>query len=234
MQTTSIKIEDIPAILWGGPSDRLFIAVHGHMSSKTDRVIELLAEAAARKGYRTLSFDLPEHGDRKLESRPCTTENCVADLSAAVNHGLSLSKDISLFGCSMGAYFSLLACGDIALRQALFLSPVVDMERLIRRMMAAIDVSESRLEREKRIPTPFGQTLDWDYYSYVKARPIAKWKHPTAILSAEDDKVSEPAAVASFAKKFNCKLRTIPDAEHYFHTEVQLAAFSRWLNENIA
>jgi len=33
------KIKDISAILWGNKSDRLFIAVHGNMSNKTDDVI---------------------------------------------------------------------------------------------------------------------------------------------------------------------------------------------------
>ncbi len=220
-------------MLWGEPADRLFIAVHGHMSRKDDTVIGMVAEAAAEKGWRTLSFDLPEHGDRKTEGRACTAENCAADIASVLNYGTTMSKETSLFGCSMGAYFSLLACGNVPLRQCLFLSPVVDMERLIRGMMAALDVSEARLEREKRIPTPFGQTLDWDYYSYVKARPVNAWKHPTAILHADGDKVSEPAAVAAFAHKFGCRLQTVPDAEHYFHTETHLSVFRQWLRETI-
>ena len=34
------KINNIPAILWGEKSEKLFIAVHGNMSNKEDAVIE--------------------------------------------------------------------------------------------------------------------------------------------------------------------------------------------------
>lgn len=44
---------------------KIFIAVHGNMSNKEDAVIQILAEEADRKGYQVLSFDLPEHGERK-------------------------------------------------------------------------------------------------------------------------------------------------------------------------
>ena len=43
-----------------------FIAVHGNMSNKEDAVIQILAEEANQKGYQVLSFDLPEHGERKM------------------------------------------------------------------------------------------------------------------------------------------------------------------------
>lgn len=44
-----LKIEGIPAILWGEPSDKLFIAIHGNMSSKDDDVIVIFAEEAIAK-----------------------------------------------------------------------------------------------------------------------------------------------------------------------------------------
>lgn len=66
-QTERITIpgaaEGIPALLWGPASDRWIIAVHGNFSHKADRVIALLARRAAEKGYRMLSFDLPQHGE---------------------------------------------------------------------------------------------------------------------------------------------------------------------------
>ena len=45
------KINNIPAVLWGEKSEKLFIAVHGNMSNKEDTVIEILAEEAVKKGY---------------------------------------------------------------------------------------------------------------------------------------------------------------------------------------
>ncbi|MBN3376592.1 alpha/beta hydrolase, partial [Clostridium botulinum] len=35
----NLKIKNIPAILWGNKSDKLFIAVHGNMSNKEDEII---------------------------------------------------------------------------------------------------------------------------------------------------------------------------------------------------
>ena len=65
MNTEYIKINGIPAIVWGEMSDKVWLCVHGKMSSK--EAFESLAEIAEKKGYQTLSFDLPQHGDRKDE-----------------------------------------------------------------------------------------------------------------------------------------------------------------------
>lgn len=65
MLKDNFKISNIPAVLWGAKSEKIFIAVHGNMSNKEDAVIQILAEEANQKGYQVLSFDLPEHGERK-------------------------------------------------------------------------------------------------------------------------------------------------------------------------
>ena len=101
---------EIPAILWGNSLDRLIIAVHGDMSNKEDKVIELLAESAISKNYSVLSFDLPEHGDRKNNhDYECNPSHCVSDLRAVYSYVSALSAEIDLFACSIGVYFSLLA-----------------------------------------------------------------------------------------------------------------------------
>lgn len=159
MVRQNFQIENIPAILWGNKSDKLFIAVHGNLSNKADDAIILLAEEVAAAGYQTLSFDLPRHGDRKDITDACTVQNCVRDLNKVMTCAKSLSNDISLFACSMGAYFSLLEYKNEPFRQCLFLSPVVNMERIINNMMKVFNVSEKRLREEKEIPTPIGEIL---------------------------------------------------------------------------
>jgi len=129
-----LKIESIPAILWGGKSDKLFIAIHGNMSNKADDVIAIFAEEATAAGYQVLSFDLPEHGERKNEATLCKVQNCVRDLKLIMKYAKLVSENISIFACSMGAYFSLLAYEEEPLQQSIFLSPVVDMERMIGNM----------------------------------------------------------------------------------------------------
>ena len=60
-----IKISNIPAIVWGKESDKVYLFVHGKMSSKESA--EVFAKIAEEKGYQTISFDLPQHGDRAHE-----------------------------------------------------------------------------------------------------------------------------------------------------------------------
>lgn len=229
----NLMIESIPAILWGDSSDKLFIAVHGNMSRKDDDAIVIFAEEAIEKGYQVLSFDLPEHGDRKGEDYVCKVQNCVNDLTAIAEYAKTISSNISVFACSMGCYFSLLAYRDVSLEQCLFLSPVLNMERIIDNMMRWFNISEERLKEEKEIKTPIGQTLYWDYYCYVKSHPIDTWNKPTAILYGSNDNICEFNVVSEFAKYHHCKLHVLEHGEHYFNTEEQLQYFRQWLEDNI-
>lgn len=231
MTKQEIKINGIPAILWGSKADRLFVAVHGNMSNKADTVIAIFAEEAVSRGYQVLSFDLPKHGDRINEPYTCSVQNCVHDIGIILSYAWEHSDCISLFTCSMGAYFSLLSCADMQLEQCLFLSPVTDMERIIRNMMQSFSISEERLKAEKEIPTPAGQTLYWDYFQYVISHPINVWNSPTSILYGSSDFLCEETSVKAFAEKFVCNLRIFENGEHYFHTEEQLAFFRQWLKD---
>ena len=228
-----LHIENIPAILWGESSSHLFIVIHGNQSNKEDDAIAAFAECAVSKGYQALSFDLPDHGERKAENVPCKVQNAVQDLKTIMRFANEMTKSISFFACSMGAYFSLLAYNDIALQQALFLAPLVDMERMIHNMMTWFNVSEERLKAEQEITTPIGQTLYWDYYCYVREHPIAKWNVTTAILYGAEDETVEFDTVEAFAKRFHADLQSMEQGEHYFHTEEQLSFFRQWCERSI-
>ncbi|MEF9958742.1 alpha/beta hydrolase [Niameybacter sp.] len=233
MLKKEIKINHIPAILWGEDSERLFIAVHGNMSSKSDSPISILAEEVVPLGYQVLSFDLPEHGDRKNESTLCKVETCIQELTEIMDFALARAKHISLFACSMGAYFSLLSYKDTCLEQSLFLSPVVNMKRIINNMMTWVDITEEQLKCEKEMLTPIGQILYWDYYSYVKANPIIQWNRPTSILYGEKDELCEVEIIKKFAKKFKCNLEVAYGAQHYFHTSEELIYYRQWLKKSL-
>ena len=227
----NLEIGNIPAILWGGKSDKIFIAVHGNMSNKADDVITIFAQEATAANYQVISFDLPEHGDRKKESTPCKVQNCIQELNLIMEYAKSLSGDIRIFACSMGAYFSLLTYRNEPLQQSIFLSPVVDMERMIGSMMAGLNISDGRLKAEKVIETPIGVTLYWDYYRYVKSHPVNAWSVPTSILYGSEDNVCDYNTVSSFSKQFNCNLKIMEGGEHYFHTNEQLLFFREWVRK---
>lgn len=233
MRKEKLMIGNIPALLWGEKSDELIVAVHGNMSHKEDVPIGILAEEALACGYQVLSFDLPQHGEREADQTPCKVQECVRELSEVMGFARRHALETSLFACSMGAYFSLLAYRDVPLRQSLFLSPVVDMGRIIDNMMKWFDISETRLQTELEIATPIGQTLYWDYYCYVKDHPLTSWESPTAILYGGADEICESDRISSFVDEFKCSLDVLENGEHYFHTAEQLEFYRQWLKRSL-
>lgn len=233
MKIEKFEIKNIPTILWGEKSEKIFIAVHGNMSNKEDESIKIFAEEAISKGYQVISFDLPEHGERKNEEYPCKIQNCVKDLDYIMDYAKKNYKEVNLFACSMGVYFSLVAYKDEKLNQSLFLSPLLDMERMITNMMKWFDIEEEKLKLEKEIMTPIGQKLYWDYYCYVKENPVIKWDIETKILYGSKDDVCELDVLNAFVNRFDCDLEILKDGEHYFHTKKQLSFFRDWIRKNI-
>lgn len=228
-----ITINNIPSITWGDDSDRVVIAVHGNQSNKADVPIEILANNASTKGYQVLSFDLPKHGDRVNESTLCKVQPCIDELQIIMQYAKTKWKHISLFANSMGAYFSLLAYPSEPLEKVFFLSPVVDMQRIIENMMMWFSISEEQLERQQIVQTPIGQDLYWDYYCFVKEHPIIKWSAPTYILYGDSDDLCEYDITYQFTERFSCKLNIAKETGHYFHTQTELAVLNNWLEEVI-
>lgn len=217
----------------GREKEHVFIAVHGNMSNKEDTVIKLLAEVAVEKDCQVLSFDLPQHGERKKIDIPCKVQFCVKDLKTIMLYAKQHWKNISLFACSIGAYFSLLAYKEQALEQCLFLSPVVDMGRIISNMMMWFNVTPERLQKEQEIETTIGQILYWDYYCYVNEHPVDKWNVATVVLYGAKDDLCEYETISNFAKRFHCQLEIMQQGEHFFHTNEQLNVFKNWLKRYI-
>ena len=235
MKIEKIKINNIPSIIWGERSNKVFIAVHGNMSNKEDDVIKILAENATSKGYQVLSFDLPEHGERKDDiNYLCKVQNCVKDLKQIIEYAKKNYVEINLWACSMGVYFSLLEYKDEEIKQCVFLSPVVNMKVIIDNMMLWSNTTEKNLEEKQEIKTDFGQTLYWDYYKYVKENPIVNWNKETFILYGSKDNMQEQSIIQEFSKRFNCELTILENAEHYFHTKEQLEFYKNWLDKAIS
>ena len=235
MKIEKIKKNNIPSIIWGERSNKLFIAVHGNMSNKEDVVIKILAKKVTSNGYQLLSFDLPEHGERKDDTNYlCKVQNCVKDLKQIIEYAKKNYVEINLWACSMGAYFSLLAYKDEDIKNSLFLSPVVNMKVIIDNMMLWSNTTEKELEEKQEIKTNLGQTLYWDYYKYVKENPIVNWNKETFILYGSKDNMQEQSIIQEFSDKFNCKLSILENGEHYFHKEEQLNYYKKWLDKAIS
>lgn len=234
MKIDRLNIGNIPSIIWGEKSSKVFIAVHGNMSNKEDEVIKILAENVVSKGYQLLSFDLPEHGERKdNKSYLCKVQNCVKDLKQIIEYAKVNYDEINLWACSMGAYFSLISYKDEDIKNSLFLSPVVNMKVIIDNMMLLENITEEDLKEKQEINTNSGQTLYWDYYKYVKENPIVNWNKETYILYGSKDNMQEQNIIQKFSNKFNCKLSILENGEHYFCTEEQLDYYKNWIDRII-
>lgn len=220
----------IPAILWGELSDKMVIGVHGNLSHKADDIMNLVSKVAVQCGYQMLTFDLPNHGDRHEADYELTPQNCISDLLAVYAYAEKTANEISLFACSLGAYFSLLAYGGKSIHSAWFLSPVVDMEKLISGMMAGFGVSEEKLKRERRVELPIGEVLDWDYYTFVRENPVLlNWGESVSILHSLNDEISPCHDIKIFAKTHLAALVIDETGEHFYHTESQLKTVENWL-----
>ncbi|MBP0990888.1 MAG: alpha/beta hydrolase [Oscillospiraceae bacterium] len=133
---------------------------------------------------------------------------------------------------SIGAYFSMVSLFDKPIERAYFISPIVDMEKLIYNMMKSAGVTEEELKERGVIGTEFGEDLSWKYLSYVKEHKI-KWDIPTKILYGENDVLTDFETVRGFAETHNATLTVMPGGEHWFHTEEQMRFLDSWLLKSI-
>lgn len=139
-------------------------------------------------------------------------------------------EEIWVIANSIGAYFLMNAPEIPKLRRAWFLSPVVDMEGLIGKMMLWANVTEADLQAQKTIPTNFGETLSWDYLTYVRSHPL-EWRVPTHILCGAEDTMTDYSAAAAFAEKTGASLDLLMGAEHWFHTPEQMECVDAWIDQ---
>ena len=89
--------------------------------------------------------------------------------------------EIILIANSIGAYFAMNALSGKKIHKAILISPIVDMEKIIKNLMQAENVTENELREKKIIPTHFGENLSWNYLKYVRENKI-DWQSPTEIL----------------------------------------------------
>ena len=222
-------VNGIPAILWGEKSDRLYLFVHGKLSSK--EAAASFAPIAAGKGYQTLSFDLARHGERK-DGAKLDVFSGMRDLNAMADYAFSGWKRVSLYACSIGAYFSLQTYAEKPFEKALFQSPIDDMGYLVGQMMQWFHVTPEELKEKGVIDTPV-DPLRWDYYQYIQAHPVEQWPIPTAVLYGGKDNLQSLEVMEKFCQRFHGRLTVSPDSEHPFMGPEDGKIVESWLRENI-
>ena len=139
---------------------------------------------------------------------------------------------VILIANSIGAFLSMYTLAEKKISQALFISPIVNMEKLITDMMMWSNVTEDELQSKKEIPTAFGETLSWAYLCYVRKHPIV-WSIPTCILYGEKDKLTSIDTISEFTNQIGATLTVMEDGEHWFHTDTQMTVIDNWICNSI-
>ena len=141
-------------------------------------------------------------------------------------------KKISIIANSIGAYFTMLSLTNKNIEKAFFISPIVDMEKLITDMMFLENITEEELYKKKEIKSSFGETLSWDYLTFVRKNPI-EWNVPTYILYGEKDNWTSYEIILNFTNKLKANLTIMRDGEHWFHTKEQMEFLNNWIKSLI-
>ena len=137
-------------------------------------------------------------------------------------------KKISIIANSIGAYFTMLSLTNKNIEKAFFISPIVDMEKLITDMMVSENITEEELYKKKEIKTSFGETISWKYLTFVRKNPI-EWNVLTYILYGEKDNMTSYETILNFTNKSKANLTIMRDGEHWFHTDEQIEFLNNWI-----
>ncbi len=185
--------------------------------------------AAEAEHYRPLFPDCEVVG---LDYRGATPWEAGPEIAVAAAKLKDRCGELILIANSIGAFFAMNAGIETLVQRAFFISPVVDMEKLISGMMKQASVTEDELKRRRTVPTGLGEDLSWDYLCYVREHPL-RWSVPTEILYGRNDCLTSYETVAAFADAHNIRLTVMEDGEHWFHTPEQILFLDRWIMDNI-
>lgn len=137
-------------------------------------------------------------------------------------------EKIVLIANSIGAYFAMHTLQNCHIEKALFISPILDMEKLITDMLHWANVSEKQLCEKGEISTNFGETLYWKYLCFVRENPI-NWHIPTEILYGKKDNMTSYETVVEFVNSHNAHVTVMEEGQHWFHTKKELLFLDNWM-----
>ena len=106
MKTEQLFIENTPAVLYGEPSDTLWLFVHGQFGCKEEALpfAEIVAPDA-----QVLSIDLPNHGTRQNRNEEFAPWTAAPELTRVMAYARAHWRATNVRATSIGAYFARLA-----------------------------------------------------------------------------------------------------------------------------
>lgn len=185
--------------------------------------------AAESKHYKPL---FPSCDVIGLDYKSFTPWETGEEIGSAVTNLKAEYDSIILIANSIGAFFCMSAGIDTMIEKAYFISPIIDMEKLITDMMSWANVTEDELKQQGVIHTDFGEELSWKYLCYVRDHPI-RWDCQTAILYGSHDNLTSYETIRTFAEKHNADLTVMENGEHWFHIEKEMKFLDEWIRSSI-
>lgn len=167
-----------------------------------------------------------------LDYRSSTPWDAGKELNEAIAELSARYGRIILIANSIGAYFSMNAGIEEYVSHAYFVSPIVDMEKLIMDMLVCAGTTEHDLRDRGIISTDFGEDLSWEYLCYVRKHTIS-WNVPTDILYGSGDSLTSIETISAFARKHHANITVMEKGEHWFHTDEQMLFLDEWIRNRV-
>ncbi len=138
-------------------------------------------------------------------------------------------RNVYLIANSIGAFYAYRYLSSFKIKKAFFISPLVNMRKIIDKMMKKYSITLERFKNEKIIVLENGQAISFDFYQSLDN--VDHWDVKTHILYGQNDKLVDHESIFSFASAHNCSLTILKNGDHYFHTPGQLKCIKKWINE---
>lgn len=162
------------------------------------------------------------------EYLPWVVEKQIRDVYQKLD---SQYDQILILANSIGAYFSMLALQDLPIQKALFISPILNMEKSITDTLQTNNLTETDLKERQEI-TLGRKNLSWKYLQFVREHPI-DWQVETEILYGENDDHTSKTVLEDFIKSHNAHVTIMENGEHWFHTKEQLNFLDNWMQKAV-
>lgn len=138
-------------------------------------------------------------------------------------------KRVFVVANSIGAFYAYTYLSQFRIEEAFFISPLVNMKKIIEKMMRKNHISLATLKQEQIIILEDGQKLSYEFYmSLIEAD---HWRVKTHVLYGEKDKLVDQDSLIHFLATHQATLTVMKNAGHYFHTPSQLRCIKKWVHE---
>lgn len=138
-------------------------------------------------------------------------------------------KKVYVIANSIGAFYTYMYLSSFKIDMAFFISPLVNMKKVIEKLMKKNAISFDLLKEEKYITLKDGTKLSYDFYQSLSDKD--NWNVKTHILYGEKDKIVDHESIFNFVSNHDASLSIMKNGEHYFHTPGQLKYIRKWINQ---